>query len=1006
VISPDLWPRVEQLYHAALAREEGKRAAFLREACGADETLRREVESLLTYASPAQAFLTTPAIDTIVPAAAQRDRGPWVGRRFGSYDIAALLGAGGMGEVYRARDTKLGRTVAIKFLPHAFTADAERRSRFEREARLLASLNHPHIGSIYGLEHYGGINALVLEFVDGQTLADVLKSGRVVVPRALAIAGQIAEALEAAHDKGIVHRDLKPANIAITREGMVKVLDFGIAKAPVEAPSSGVTGSPTVSAGATHEGVILGTAAYMSPEQARGQAVDKRTDIWAFGCVLYEMVTGCQVFAADTVSDTIVRILDREPDWASLPEVTPPAIRRVLRRCLEKDLKRRLHDVADARIEIDESAREPAPSAREPETAGVGRLTPISWWVAAAAVFALLCVAALAIWPSRPVTPPEAARVTIAMPATHALEKSRFSPIAMSPDGRLLVYTAAAGGGRPHLFLRPLGDLTARVMPGTEGASAPFLSPDGRWLGFYADGALKKVSVAGGVPLTICDAPPVWSATWGASDRIVFATTLASSGLWLVAANGGEPEQITTPKPDEEQHGYPQFLPGTTRILFSIRRKSDWHLGLLTLETREWRALGNARVIGEGAQYLRTGHLVYAQSGGLVATPFDPADGTLDQPPVPLVEQVETSRFGGAYFAIAADAGTLVYLPAGLSVGSRTLLRVDRDGRASPLIDAPAAYQSPAFSPDGRQLAVAIDSSSGSDIWIIDLSRATRIRFTAGGTSAFPVWGLDGSRIAFQSTLPGPWNLFWKPHDATAEPEPLIRQAESAAAASWPHPGADLLPGTLPTLSGAGPQFPMSWSPGNTALAFHERKPNGERDIWTVTPGREPTPFLMTRFDERSPRFSPDGGWLAYVSDESGRDEVYVQPFPGPGPKWLISTDGGVDPVWSRHGRELFYRKADDIMAVPVTTSADFSAGRPRRLFGMRFDPGDNGPNYDAAPDGTWFVMPRSDQAPPRDELHLVLNWFGEVLTRTGSGLAREPRVPGVTASSLWRATP
>ncbi|MBI3469886.1 MAG: PD40 domain-containing protein, partial [Candidatus Solibacter usitatus] len=726
---------------------------------------------------------------------------------------------------------------------------------------------------------------------------------------------------------------------------------------------------------------------YMSPEQATGRLLDKRTDIWAFGCVLYEMLTGRKAFASETVSDTLGAILNREPDWPALPGTIPSAIRRVLQRCLQKDAKNRLHDIADVRIEIDEFSRETVTSAVESraiEGARRARTKPRRVWalVAAAVVLLTLGAAAGVMWRSARAPSPRSplARLAIPLPAGQALERGRFPPVALSPDGKLLVYAAAVDGGRTNLYLRPLDELTARHIAATEGANSPFFSPDGRWVAFYANGLLKKVSVAGGVPLTICEAPPVWSATWGEDQSIVFATTLPSSGLWLVPANGGEPVQITKPKPDEAQHGYPQLLPGGTQVLFSVRRGNGWQLALLGLKGRDWRLLGNGRAIGEGAQYLPTGHLVYAQSGGLVATPFDPSSGKLDQPPVPLHERVETSRFGGAYFAFAASAGTLVYVPAGTAVAERTLLRADRDGRVAPLIAARAGYEHPALSPDGRKLAVMISSVTGSDIWIIELERATRIRFTAGGASAFPVWGPDGSRVAFQSTAPGPWNLFWKPLDGSTEPQPLLRASE--ASSSWPNTGANLLPGTLPTLSGAGPQFPVSWAPDGSTLAFHERKPSGERDIWVVSPGNDPVPFLLTPFDERLPRFSPDGKWLAYVSDESGRDDVYVQPFPGPGPKWLVSTEGGIDPVWSRDGRELFYRQGDQMMAVSVAPKVEFSASHPRRLFELRFDAGYNGPNYDVSPDGKWFVMPRSDQGMVPGELHLVLNWFGEVTAR------------------------
>ena len=1017
----DRWQHVERLYHEALAREEDHRAAFLREACLGDDTLRREVESLLVYASRSPEFLAAPALDAIAAAAIEPSETarPLIGQRLGPYQIESLLGAGGMGDVYRARDTKLGRDVAIKMLPDAFVADIDRRSRFEREARLLAALNHPNIGAIYGFEDRDDVHAIILELVEGETLDARLKaratgSGARGAGRAaglplddtLTIARQIIDALEAAHDRGIVHRDLKPANIILhggrpgrgaggssgsADELMVKVVDFGLAKVDGDEPAHNLTHSPTITIGNMSEGVILGTAAYMSPEQARGRTVDKRTDIWAFGCVLYEMLTGRNAFLGETVSDTIAAILGREPEWSYLPATTPPTIRRLLQHCLEKDPKRRLHDIADARLDIDDALRDPAAgatvaSAETPRPAAAAS-TRVRAAMAVLAIVATLALAAAVLWSRGTATSsqPALARVMVTLPADQALEKGRFPPIALSPDGKLLVYTATVNGGRTKLFLRPLDDLTGRAIPATEGATTPFFSRDGRWLAFYSDGALKKLSVSGGVPLTICDAPPVSSATWGDNDTIVFATMLASSGLWQVSANGGDATQITTPKGDETEHGYPQLLPGSQQVLFSVRRSNAWHLALLDLKSHDWRVLGNGRVVGEGAQFVSTGHLVYAQSGGLVATPFDPSSGALDQPPVPLLERIETPRFGGAYFAVAAAAGSLVYVPAGTMAADRTLLRVDRDGRVAPLVEARAAYEYPVVAPDGKRVAVTISSESGSDIWLLDLGRTTRIRFTAGGTSAFPVWGPDGARVAFQSTAPGPWNLFWKPLDGS-ESQPFLKAAD-ASASTWPGAGANLLPGTLPTLSGAGPQFPMSWSPDGHSLAFHERKPSGERDIWVTTSGGDPTPFLITPFDERAPRFSPDGKWLAYVSDESGRNDVYVQPFPGPGRKWLVSTDGGVDPVWSRDGRELFYRQEDQMMAVPVATRGDFSAGRPQRLFEIRFDAGDNGPNYDVSPDGRWFVMPRRDQGATPGELHLVLNWLSEVTTRTeGAG--------------------
>ncbi len=926
------------------------------------------------------------------------------GARLGPYEILAPLGAGGMGDVYRALDTTLDREVAIKVLPDAFAQHPDRLARFEREARLLGSLSHPNIAVVHALHHVENVYYLQMELVRGETLADRIARGPLPIVEALQLFRQIAEALEAAHAHSIVHRDLKPANIMVTPQGLIKVLDFGLAKVVSTDDSSGpATQFPTRTPAPTEAGLIIGTASYMSPEQARGDAVDRRTDIWAFGCIMHEAVSGRRAFQGRTPSDTIAAVLKEEPDWPAMAAATPVRLRELIKRCLQKDPHLRLHDVADARIELDEVLRDPLGT--QSTLSGLTPSDPAARFslskpralVLAAAV--LLLAVALGTGVSRwtrggdgPSPSGAMARLMISLPTGRSLERGRFTPVALSPDGSELVYVAAEDGGQTHLYLRRLDDIETRPIEATEGATTPFFSPDGRWLGFYAGGALKRVSLAGGVPLTIAETPPVWSASWGA-DRIVFATSLASSGLWTVAADGGEPQALTTPGSDDSRHGYPQILPDGAHVLFSVLRPRGWHAALLTLGTGEWRVLNEGRTIGEGAQYLSTGHLVYTQSGGLVATKFDlarnaatqsePPQLGLDAPPIPLRERVETSRFGGAYFAIAARAGSLVYLSASPKAASRTLLRVDREGRATAMVDQRLGYEHPVFSPDGRKVAVTIASEAGSDVWLIDLERGgTRTRFTTGNTSAFPVWSADGLRLAFQSATRGPWNLFWRPVDQSAGPAPILG-ASMTPPSVWPSVMEGLLPGSLPTLSGANPQFPTSWATGQSGLAFHERKANGERDIWVADREGSASPFLLTPFDERFPRFSPDGRWLAYVSNESGTNEVYVQPFPGPGSKWLVSTGGGTDPVWSRDRRELFYRQGDQMMAVSIATTREFAAARPRRLFEARFDADDSGPNYDVAPDGLSFLVAQSDQASTPGQLQIVLNWFNDLLART-----------------------
>jgi serine/threonine protein kinase len=910
------------------------------------------------------------------------------GARLGRFEIATLLGAGGMGDVYRATDTMLGREVALKVVADEFAQHPDRLARFAREARLLASLSHPNIAVVHGLERVDDVYYLEMELVRGETLAERIARGPLSVEDSLRIFRQVGEALEAAHGQSIVHRDLKPANVMVTLQGVVKVLDFGLAKVISGEDSGPPVDGPTEALTRTDAGVVMGTAAYMSPEQVRGDRVDRRADIWAFGCMLYEALTGRRAFPGRTNSDTLAAVLKEEPDWAGLAAVAPVRLQRLVRRCLQKNPHVRLHDIADARIEIDEALREPAPSTIEiaaqfptprRRAAAIGR------WAAALMVAFNMGAGLMWVWSRSGASGQPITRATIALSSGMTLPKGHSSPVAFSPDGRSLAYAAAtSGGGQPRLYLRRLDESESRPIPATEGARTPFFSPDGQWVAFYSGRSLKKVSLAGGVPLTIGETPPPWSASWG-GERIVFATTLAPGGLWMVPAEGGEATQLTTPGTSEAQHGYPQLLPGGRQGLFGVLRDHAWRPAVLSLDSGEWHLLGSARAIDGGAQYLPTGHLVYAQSGGLVAEPFDLNRGVLGGTPMPLLERPGRARFRGAPFAVAPDAGALVYLPAEPDLSGRSLLRVDRDGRALPLVEDRLAYEQPAVSPDGRRVAVTIASEAGSDVWVFDLARGTRVPFTSGGTSAFPVWAPDGSRLAFQSTVAGPWNLYSKPADGSAEGETLFGAINARTEAPVVSDLAGLLPGTLPSLTGANPQFPASWRRDRSAFAFHERKADGERDIWVVGTDGTPVPFLLTPFDERSPRFSPDGRWLAYVSDESGRDEVYVQPYPGPGRRWLISTDGGADPVWSHDGRELFYVQEPQLMAVSIAASDEFSASRPRRLFDARFTVGDDRPNYDVSPDGKWFILPWSERRAPPVELHLVLNWLGALTARASA---------------------
>jgi serine/threonine-protein kinase len=909
-----------------------------------------------------------------------------LGASVGPYKILAVLGVGGMGEVYRAQDTALGREVALKVLPDLFALDPERRDRFEREARLLASLNHPNIATLYGLKHLGHHIVLEMELVPGETLAERLRGGPMTTAEAVPIFRQITLGLEAAHKRGVVHRDLKPANVKVTPDGLVKLLDFGLAKALEPDPVAG-EGSQSPTIGPTREGVLLGTAAYMSPEQVRGKTLDQRTDIWSFGCVLFEALAGQPPFAADTVSDTLASILTAEPDWSALA-TAPLPVRRLVRRCLKKDPQGRLRDIADARLDIEDALElTPDPSAPTPApmTAPLVRGRAIAFGLVALAVAAASALAAWSIAQLRPQRAGPVARLVIALPPSQRLERSASPEVALAPDGSRLAYVAMQPGGRTQLYLRPLDRFEAVPVASTEGASAPFFSPDGRWIGFYAQGALWKISLEGGVPLKICDAPSVWSAVWGRNDTILFATMLAADGLWRVSAGGGAPEQLTTPDAEqgERQHAYPQILPDGRNALFSVLTDAGWYLGVLSLDTEQWRRLEQAAPIGPGAQFVASGHIVFAQAGALVAVPFDPTRLDLTGFPVPTLERMDASHAGSAQFA-ASRSGSLVYVPAATVLPRRTLMLVDRNGRATPASDIAAAYASPRFAPDGRRVVVTIASDAGGDLWAYDLERGTRSRLTTAGGSGFAVWTRDGRRLALRRAGTGPWNLFALAADGTGDAQPLLGASATQGLRSTIR-ALGVLPGSLPVLTGANPQYPTSWARDGQTVAFDERKPNAERDIWMVAAGGEAVPFLLTSFDEHGASFSPDGQWVAYTSDESGQREVYVQPYPGPGGKWLVSTRGGRDPVWSADGHELFYLEGDQMMVAAVRSDPTFAAGRPRPLFDARYEMAETGRNYDVSPDGRSFVMIRSDEAEPPVQLYVVINWLDDLKARTAA---------------------
>jgi serine/threonine-protein kinase len=876
-----------------------------------------------------------------------------------------------MGDVYRALDTNLGREVAIKVLPEAFAHDPERLARFEREAKTLASLNHPNIAAIYGLERAGGLTALVMELVEGPTLADRIARSPIPVDEALPIAKQIAEALEAAHEQGIIHRDLKPANIKLRPDGTVKVLDFGLAKA-LE-PSSvavGATQSPTITSPVmmTGVGMLLGTAAYMSPEQTRGKAIDKRSDIWAFGCVLYEMLTGRRAIEGDDVADIFAGVIKGQVAWELLPTTTPPAIRRLLRRCLVKEVRDRLSAAADVRLELNDAILNEVVG--EATAAGASSKRNVLALIGSAGATAFLCaiIGIVIFFRAIPPAPPGAVvRFSLGVPA------SAFAPT-IAPDGAQLVYVADG-----QLFLRSLSEPQARPLAGTKlGASQPVFSPDGRWVAFYAaqDRTFKKVAVAGGAPVTIAEggsASPL-EISWD-GGRIAYS--LLQTGILAVSTDGGEPEIIVPVKPPEVA-AHPQLLEDGATLLFThateggVGRWDSAEVIIQSLDAPDRRVVFRG---GSAARYLTSGHIAYAVGSTLFAVPFDLDNRRVSGGPVLVLENLlrGPNNTGIAYYAASAN-GSLVSLPTGVGQGNlaireRLLAIADRDGRVARLPLPPAAYYHPRVSPDGRQLLVGTDDGTEAIVWIYDLARGGVLRrLTFEGRNTSPIWTPDARRVTFNSDREGDLGMFWQPSDGSGPAERL----------SKPEPGIE--------------HRPESWSPDGRTLAFLVTGGGGgglgQGDIWTLSieGDRTPQPLVEVPFNQRFVAFAPDGRWFAYVSTEvGGRMQAFVQPFPPTGAKYQITTDGGRTPLWSSNGREIFYDQdgTDRIFTLELITAPTFTIGKPRMLPIERAMLGGPGRNFDTTPDGKQFVivLPASDSVgdPARGQLDITLNWFEEL---------------------------
>ncbi len=876
------------------------------------------------------------------------------GHRLGPYEILALIGAGGMGEVYKARDTRLDRTVAIKILREHLAGSAERRERFEREAKALSQLNHAHICTLHDVGNQDGIDFLVMEHVSGENLADRLMKGSLSAPQALAFGIQIADALDAAHRLGIVHRDLKPGNIVVTEAG-IKLLDFGLAR--LVAPASGRTDSllDTEHKPLTSEGAILGTFQYMAPEQLEGKAADARTDIFALGVVLHEMLTGQKAFSGKTQASLIAAILAREPEPISkLEPLTPRLLDRVVARCLAKDPSGRWDSAGEVRELLRFVSEDGGPiSTGEPRAAWT-RWLP--WAVAASLAIAL---GVLAFFRAEP--PPEQppAHFVIVPPDDVSFRPTlRYRDLSLSPNGERLVYSGGGGGPARQLYLRHLGQTEIASLVGPGGAPVdPFFSPDGEWVGFYVNGGWKKVSASGGPTITLWSTTAVTSgASWGPNGEIVLASDDPTTGLLRLSAAGGEPEVLTRPDASagELDHQWPEFLPDGKAVLFDIvSAQMESQVAVLSLETGDRKVLipsgANARYV-DTSQTGQTGHILYVAEGALRAVGFDPDRLEVEGNPFPVVERVNQKTSLAANYAVSRN-GTLAYNPNFGGRGLRVLVWIDREGRTTPLPLPVAAYDAPSLSPDGKRIALVMTDESGTNIWVYDIRRGTLGKRTFAGQNSFPIWTPDGEEILYTAGGGNRRLMRLRADGASGGEELGIEQKNY--------------------------QIPTSWSDRHRTLLYQYGS-----ETWRLSLEQEKAePFLkLEGATLREARFSPDETHVAYRSDESGRDEVYVVPYPGPGGKWQISTDGGAQLMWSPRGGELFYKNGNRMMAVEVRTSPTFEASTPRVLFETDFhelnpiDPS----RYGVTVEGRFLVIAPAPNAENEEkpEIHVIVNWL------------------------------
>ena len=885
------------------------------------------------------------------------------GSRLGPYEVLSPLGAGGMGEVYKARDTRLDRTVAIKVLPSHLSSSEDVRQRFEREAKTISQLSHPHICALYDVGNQDGVEYLVMEFLEGETLADRVLKGALPTEQTLRYGIEIADALDKAHRQGIVHRDLKPGNVMLTKSG-VKLLDFGLAKAvgPVS-QQSGLTSLPTMAhaQNLTQEGTILGTFQYMAPEQLEGKEADARTDIFAFGAVLYEMATGRKAFSGASQASLISAIMKEEPaPIATLQPMTPPALDRVVRTCLAKDPEERWQSAHDIKSELSWIAQAGSQAGiAAPVVASRRRRDRLGWGVAGAVLGAILAAAAtwgvLARRPavSRPVT-----RVAVPIPAGDTFVTDNYLTLAISPDGRRVVYVGRRADKR-YLFLRALDAGEAAPIAGTEGAYSPFFSPDGQWLGFWVDGKIKKVSLSGGAPVAVCDcgvSDRLLGATWGGDDSIVFTQRWAG-GLFRVSAAGGAPQPVTkvTMKDQDRGHLWPDLLPDGKSVLFTVftgGSLEDYAIAVAPLATGKPKVLVKGGTFG---RYAASGHILYARGATLFAVPFDAKRLEVTGAAFPVAEGVFQNTNGGAGYAVSKN-GTLLYVGGGVLLPERSLVWVDRQGAVTPAAAIKRPFSGPSLSPDGRRVAVTVEAQTY-DVWVLDIERETLTRLTFGKDDGNAVWSPDGKRLAYQSSQAGSYNIYIRPSDGSGSEERLTSDQDHDS-------------------------FPLAFSADGKLLVF-QKTHAGVPEIWVhfFEKGASPRPMLQGPFRHEAGQLSPDGRWMSYQSDESGKTEVYVTAFPGPGGKWQISTDGGRGALWSPHGREIFYRKDKKVLRVAVTASPSFSASRPEVLFEGDYE------GWDIARDGKRFLMVKDEAAESAPKhLNLFLDWFEDLRARGRGG--------------------